>query len=108
MGDEIATEVTNGTITTPKGFQVAGLHSGVKRKRNDLGVIFCETAANAAAVYTLNKIKAAPLTVTKETLQKTNKIQAVIINSGNANAFTGEKGIADALAMQKETAEKFQ
>jgi|SRR5690625_4859429 len=99
--------VEKGTIVTPKGFQVAGLHSGVKRKRNDLGVLYCENPANAAAVYTLNKIQAAPIHVTKATIAKENKIQAVIINSGNANACTGKQGEIDAYTMQKVTAEKF-
>ncbi len=98
---------TDGSIVTPNGFQAAGLHSGVKRSRNDLGVIYSEQPANAAAVYTLNQIKAAPIKVTKESLGKEDKIQAVIINSGNANACTGEKGEQDAYTMRTVTAEKF-
>lgn len=101
-------QVEKGSIVTPSGFQVAGLHSGVKRKRNDLGVIFSVTPANAAAVYTLNKIQAAPIGVTKESIAAENKIQAVIINSGNANACTGKQGMQDAYSMRKTTAEKFQ
>lgn len=98
--------IKNGSVISPKGFQVAGLHSGVKRKRNDLGLLYCEKPANVAAVYTLNKIQAAPLYVTKESVAAEKKIQAVIINSGNANAFTGEKGMEDAYTMRKVTAEK--
>lgn len=107
MSDEIATEKADGTIVSPQGFLAAGLHSGVKKKRNDLGVIYCEQPANAAAVYTLNQIVAAPITVTKETLNASNKVQAVIVNSGNANACTGDVGIKDAQTMQRLTAEKF-
>lgn len=99
--------IAGGSIVTAKGFQATGLHSGVKRSRNDLGVIYSEEPANAAAVYTLNQIKAAPINVTKESLKKENKIQAVIINSGNANACTGEKGEQDAYTMRAVTAEKY-
>lgn len=107
MKDGIVTEKTDGTIVTPRGFKVAGLHSGVKRKRNDLGVIYCERPANAAAVYTLNKIVAAPITLTKQTITAHEKVQAVIVNSGNANACTGKKGYEDAKTMQRLTAETF-
>lgn len=100
-------QVETGSIVTPNGFQVAGLHSGVKKKRNDLGVVYSEKPANAAAVYTLNQIQAAPIKVTKDSIRVENKIQAVIVNSGNANACTGEQGEKDALSMRKMTAEKF-
>src|SRR5690625_1342905 len=107
MNDNKLTEVIDGSIVTPKGFKTAGLHSGVKRKRKDLGVIYCERPANAAAVYTLNKIVAAPITLMKNTLSKHKKVQAVIVNSGNANACTGEAGMRDAVTMQQLTAETF-
>lgn len=89
------------------GFQAAGLHSGVKRKRKDLGIVYCETPANAAALYTLNVIQAAPLKVTKESLAEEGKIQAVVVNSGNANACTGKQGEADAYTMRNKVALKF-
>lgn len=101
-------EVKHGSIVTPKGFKATGLHSGVKRKRKDLGILYAEKPAQAAAVYTLNQVVAAPITVTKETLSKEKKVQAVIVNSGNANACTGEQGIIDAKEMQEVTAEAFQ
>lgn len=99
------TEIKDGSIITPRGFQAAGLHSGVKRKRKDLGLIYCERPANAAAVYTLNKIVAAPITLTKETLTEHEQVQAVIVNSGNANACTGVTGWEDAKTMQRLTAQ---
>src|SRR5690625_2309766 len=101
------TKVDQGTIVTPAGFQATGIHSGVKKKRKDLGLIYCETPANVAAVYTTNIIQAAPLNVTKESIAKEGKIQAVIVNSGNANACTGEQGEKDAREMRYVTAEKF-
>src|SRR5690625_3583565 len=97
---EAVQEIIGGSIVTPKGFKVAGVYSGVKRKRNDLGAVFSEQPANAAAVYTLNQIQAAPLTVTKESIAEENKVQAVIVNSGNANACTGKKGLQDAYTMR--------
>lgn len=107
MSDEITTENIEGNIVSPKGFYAGGIYSGVKRKRNDLGIIYCEQPASAAAVYTLNKVKAAPIHVTKASLAKVQQVQAVVVNSGNANACTGEQGIKDAYAMQQKVAEKF-
>lgn len=96
-----------GSIITPKGFYAAGIHSGVRENRLDLGVIFCEVPASSAAVYTLNKVQAAPLKVTKESIAKDGKLQAIIVNSGNANACTGKKGLEDAYTMRNKTAEVF-
>lgn len=100
-------EVKDGTVVTPKGFKTTGIYSGVKRKRNDLGVIYSDTPAQAAAVYTLNQIQAAPIAVTKESIAQEQTIQAVVVNSGNANACTGNQGLKDAYEMRKVTAEKF-
>ncbi len=96
----------SGTIVSPKGFKVGGLHSGVKRKKKDLGILYSEVPAQAAAVYTLNKVKAEPIKLTQKSLSKDGIIQAVIINSGNANACTGKQGMYDAIKMQEETAKK--
>src|SRR5690625_3903839 len=98
----------SGSIVTPNGFHVGGVHSGVKRRRNDLGIIYSEQPAHAAAVYTLNQIQAAPLHVTKESIQTEQKLQAVVVNSGNANACTGAQGKKDAYQMRETTAQKFQ
>lgn len=102
---ESITKREDGTLVTPKGFAVAGLHSGVKFKHNDLGVIYSEIPANVSAVYTTNAIQAAPLIVTKKSIAKEGKMQAIIVNSGNANACTGEQGMLDAREMQRVTAE---
>ncbi|GAE25253.1 glutamate N-acetyltransferase [Halalkalibacter wakoensis JCM 9140] len=103
----VITELENGSIVTPKGFSAIGLHTGVKRKRLDLGAIYCDVPASAAAVYTCNRIQAAPLKVTKESIAQEGKIQALVVNSGNANACTGEKGLEDAYKMRNESAEHF-
>lgn len=105
--EEKINKIDKGSIVTPSGYQAAGLHTGVKRKRNDLGVIYSDIPANAAAVYTTNVIQAAPLLVTKECIAKEGKLQAIIVNSGNANACTGEQGLRDAQMMRHETANKF-
>ncbi|GAF13567.1 glutamate N-acetyltransferase [Bacillus sp. JCM 19045] len=101
--------INGGTITDVKGFKAAGVHCGLKRKRLDLGAIVCEVPASAAAVYTMNQIKAAPLLITKESLSASaGKLQAIVVNSGNANACTGQQGMQDALEMQKQAANHFQ
>src|SRR5690625_5269420 len=99
--------IANGSVTTPQGFYAAGIYTGVKRKRKDLGVIYSENPAQSAAVYTLNKVQAAPIKVTQSSLSQDYITQAVVVNSGNANACTGEQGIQDAIEIQKLTAEHF-
>lgn len=97
---QLYTVVDGGSITTPKGFTSGGLHCGLKKtERNDLGAILCEVPATAAAVFTTNVFQAAPLKVTRESLAD-GTLQAVIVNSGNANACTGDQGEADAYEMR--------
>lgn len=100
-------EIIEGTIASPKGFYAAGLHAGLKKVKKDLGMIYSEVPAQAAAVYTTNQIKAAPLTITKEAVAD-GQIQAVVVNSAYANACTGEKGLEHAQAMQRAVAKKMQ
>lgn len=98
--------VPEGGVTLPKGFQAGGLHCGLKKtERHDLGVIVCEVPAASAAVYTTNLFQAAPLQVTRESLASSGgTLRAVLVNSGNANACTGEQGEADAYKMRSEMA----
>lgn len=98
--------IENGSVTSVKGFKAAGIHSGLKRKRKDLALIFSEEPCNVAGTFTLNKVKAAPLLVSQELVNKGGRVKAILINSGNANACTGERGFADALESQKYCAEK--
>lgn len=106
MSDQLLyTIIEGGGVTTPLGFKAAGLHCGLKKtNRNDLGVIYCEVPAAAAGVYTLNSFQAAPLAVTKESIAKEGKLQAMVVNSGNANACTGEQGLLDAYSMREAAA----
>lgn len=96
----------DGHVTTPKGFTAGGLHAGLRYKKLDFGWIHSKTPATAAGVYTLNKFQAAPLVVTKKSLEKEHKIQTIVVNSANANSCTGEQGYQDALEMQQLAAEK--
>lgn len=99
-------KITGINIATPKGFYASGLHCGVKHKKLDLGLLYSLIPAAAAGVYTTNQVQAAPLKVTQDSLSQEGKLQAVIVNSGNANACTGKRGLIDAKAMQLQTAEK--
>ena len=79
-----------------------GIKSG-KATRDDLAVVFSETSATAAATFTTNKVKAAPVRISAEHL-RVGRVRAVVLNSGNANACTGPTGLADARAMASATA----
>ncbi len=92
-------------VTAPKGFTAAGIHCGIKKSKKDLALIYTKTPASAAAVFTLNKVQAAPVLISKEHLRQGKKFHAVIVNSGNANACTGEQGYKDAVLMAAKTAE---
>jgi glutamate N-acetyltransferase/amino-acid N-acetyltransferase len=84
-------------ITYPKGVKAAGVKCGIRFNRKDLALIYSEKLANARGTFTTNKFKAAPLVVTEQNLsQSGGKLQAVLINSGIANACTGERGLKDA------------
>lgn len=88
-----------GGVTAPKGFLAAGISCGIKKSGNkDVALVFSTAPAHAGALFTTNKVKAAPVLVTKEHL-KGGKAQAVVINSGNANCCTGKLGLADASEM---------
>jgi glutamate N-acetyltransferase/amino-acid N-acetyltransferase len=91
-------------ITSAKGFLTAGVHCGIKQKNKDLALIYSTVPAVAAATFTTSKVQAAPVIVSKKQLAKSSHMRAIIINSGNANACTGEKGIRDAWKMVKHTA----
>jgi glutamate N-acetyltransferase/amino-acid N-acetyltransferase len=82
-----------------KGFQAAGVHSGLKKNGNrDLGLIYSETPAAVAGVFTQNRIKAAPVLLTQKRTES-GLSNAVIVNSGNANCCNGEAGLQDARNM---------
>jgi glutamate N-acetyltransferase / amino-acid N-acetyltransferase len=86
-------------ITAPKGFLAAGIHAGIKEAKHlDLALVTSETPGPIAGVFTKNIIPAAPVILDRRHLKK-GVGQAIIINSGNANAFTGTDGLKDAREM---------
>lgn len=87
-----------GGVTAPKGFSASGIHCGTKHRRKDMALLVSETECDAAALFTINKAKAAPLIVTRDNLSNGKSFGAVI-SSGYANALTGEKGLKDAKEM---------
>lgn len=97
--------IKNGSITSVNGIKAAGIHSGLKRKRKDLALIVSDEPCNVAGTFTLNKVKAAPLLVSQKLINKGGKVKAILVNSGNANACTGDRGFNDALESQKYCAE---
>lgn len=97
-----------GGVTAPEGFLAAGVSAGIKKNgKKDIALIYSERPCVAAGVFTRNLVKAAPLLLDLEHLAQTGgKAQAIIVNSGNANACTGEQGAKDARAMAELTAAK--
>ena len=99
-------KIIDGTIASPLGFSADGLHAGFKKKKLDFCWIVSEVPASVAGVYTTNKVIAAPLLVTKASIQKSQKLQAIVVNSGVANSCTGQQGLDAAYDMQRLTAQK--
>jgi len=98
---------TNGSrIMEIKGFQFSAVEAAIKKPgRKDLALIFSEVPTTASAVFTLNAVKAAPLLLSMERI-KSGKTQALLVNSGNANACTGEAGMLAARETSALVAEK--
>ena len=90
----------NLTVTSPVGFKASGIHCGLKKSllKKDLALIYSDVVATSCGVYTKNKVKGAPLTITKQHLIN-KKAQAIIINSGNANTCNGDDGLSKAKKM---------
>lgn len=92
------------SVISVPGFKFAGVSCGIKKgKKRDLALIFSARPATAAALFTTNRIKAAPVLVGMRRIKR-GLIQAVVVNSGNANACTGPRGIRDAETMCREVA----
>ena len=97
--------IENGGITSPKGFQAAGVCAGLKRNGAlDMAMIYSEKPCSFSGTFTTNLFPAAPVQLCKERVLKEDKIQAVIVNSGVANACTGLEGYRNAEAMARLTA----
>jgi glutamate N-acetyltransferase/amino-acid N-acetyltransferase len=95
----------SGGVAAAAGFVATGVACGVRSTGvRDLGLLFSEVPCEAAAVFTRNAVKGAPLVVTREAVER-GGVRAVVANSGIANAATGQRGIEDARAMQELAAE---
>ncbi len=105
-----------GGVTAPQGWRAGTAACGIKAftagasalpgdARDDLAVIAAGTVCDAAGVFTTNRVKAAPVVIDQLHLQQ-NRVQAIVVNSGNANACTGAQGFKDALQMAKLTADR--
>jgi glutamate N-acetyltransferase / amino-acid N-acetyltransferase len=95
-------DLITGGVTTPQGFRASGTHVGIKAKEGalDLALLVSDRPATAAAVFTTNRAQAAPVLVSREHLAASNHVvRAVIVNSGCANACTGDSGMRDAREM---------
>jgi glutamate N-acetyltransferase / amino-acid N-acetyltransferase len=98
-------EPADGGVTAAKGFSAAGVSAGLKKTgRPDVMLLLSDRPAAAAAVFTTNQVVAAPVIVSREHVAD-GRIRAVVANSGNANACTGERGLANARAMASAAAE---
>ena len=98
-------EVQRRAVRVP-GFRFAGVACGIKESgRRDVALIVSDRPAVAAAAFTTNRVKAAPVLVGQERL-RAGRVQAVVVNSGNANAYTGRTGLAAARRMTRLTAQR--
>ena len=98
-------KIIDGGITKVKGIKGQGIHAGFKKEKLDFTIIYSEKLCNAAGVFTKNKAAAAPVKVDRDFLSD-GKAQAIVCNSGFANACTGKDGINDALFTAEFTSEK--
>jgi glutamate N-acetyltransferase / amino-acid N-acetyltransferase len=96
-------EIATGAVTAAKGFVAGAVHAGIRRSRLDLAVVRSTVPAVGAGMFTANRVQAAPVLVSKSHLAQSQP-QAIVINSGVANAATGKQGELDALATAAESA----
>jgi glutamate N-acetyltransferase/amino-acid N-acetyltransferase len=105
---EFMLKEVSGGVCAPKGFKAGGIWCGIKAgsQKRDLALIYSEQSCTAAAMFTTNRAKAACVLVTQEHIAG-GKLHAIIANSGNANACTGEAGLAAARRMAELAADEF-
>lgn len=100
--------IPDGSVTSPRGFQAGAAAANIRGDgsgRLDIGLIYSERPATAAAVFTTNQVKGAAVIVTQRHLSD-GRLQAIISNSGNANTATGDRGLVDAEEMTELAAER--
>ena len=93
-----------GGVNAPVGFSAMGVHAGIKKAKRDMAMIFSRTPCVAAGTFTTNVVKAAPVIYDRDTIYENDYAQAIVINSGVANACTGEEGMAYCKEMAAATA----
>lgn len=85
-------EIINGGVTAAKGFVAAGVYAGIKKKRKDMALVYSTVPAVAAGTFTTNVVKAAPVKWDMKLIKEKGNVQAIVLNSGVANACTGSLG----------------
>ena len=86
-------------LLSPRGFKAGAAHGGLKStSAPDVGILVCDRVASAAAVFTTNKVFAAPIKIGRAHVAG-GKLRGVVVNAGNANACTGKRGETDAMEM---------
>jgi glutamate N-acetyltransferase / amino-acid N-acetyltransferase len=86
-------------LLSPRGFKAGVAHAGIKSTSSpDVALLICDMPASAAAVFTTNKVFAAPIKIGRQNI-RVGKLRGIVVNSGNANACTGPQGEADAREM---------
>ena len=86
-------QMTEGGVTAAKGFVAAGIYAGIKKDKKDMAMIYSKVPCVAAGTFTTNIVKAAPVKWDQDVVYHSEKAQAVVANSGVANACTGEEGM---------------
>lgn len=100
-------KIINGGVTAAKGYQAASVAAGIKyQDRKDMALIYSEVPCTVAGTFTRNIVKAAPVRWDQEVVKNSKGVQAIIVNSGIANACTGEMGMENNKAMAEAVAEK--
>ena len=96
-----------GGVTAAKGFEAASTAAGIKYKdRTDMALVYSQVPCVAAGTFTTNVVKAAPVFWDKDVVYKEGKAQAVVVNSGIANACTGEEGLSNCKKEAEKAAEE--
>ena len=99
--------IDDGTVTLPKGFYGAGDHVGIKKEKKDLALIYSEVDALAVGTFTQNLVKAAPVLWDKMVVENYDSARVIAINSGVANACTGDEGIYNNELFASKVADNF-
>ena len=98
--------IENGSITSPKGFRASGVTAGIKQSgKPDLALVVSDVPGVCAAVFTQNRVQAAPVLISRQHVETHgDRMQAIVVNSGNANAVTGDRGLDNAASMTSSAA----